>query len=213
MYVLRAEGMVGIGRIADYKAWTDRVYDHLKQQAGVQALTTLQSAGYPSKFTGIIRWESRQAAQTWAESDGWRTFLKSNPIEGLFTPTAPTQAYEPVVFHRNDQPLGTITLVDVTIDFKPGNAEAFENRTRELIELHQKYGKGVVVSALTRFLGGGGRYTIGWGHVSAEDARATFATPEIARFMEANHLRMYASTPPAIEAHAVVKALVLQPVV
>jgi quinol monooxygenase YgiN len=209
--ILSTEGIVPFARRADFLALNDRFAQLVQQQPGFQAASLVNSLGTPSKFIGTTRFESLQAAMNWINSTALATFLQQNPLEGIMTPTRPTEAAETVIFERNQGNLGFVSLVEVTIDFKPGNVQAFESRCQELMKLWQQHGKGVVLTALTRSLNGGGRYTIGWGHVTREDAQATLATPQIVQFMEKNHLSNFSSTAPVITQTQVVRAVVAQP--
>jgi hypothetical protein len=143
---------------------------------------------------------------------GWAQFLKHNPTEGLIAPTRPVDAWEAIQFQRGPASLGTLRTVEVAIDLRPGNAQAFERRCRTLLDLVQQHGRGVVVTTLLRFLGGDGRYLMGYGFVTGEDAQATFEHPEIARFRAENPLSAFTAQPVSIDVADVVKTAVLAPV-
>lgn len=49
----------------------------------------------------------------------------------------------------------------------------------------------MVVTTLLHFLGGDGRYLVGYGFITAEDAQATVEHPEIARFGAENPLSAF----------------------
>jgi len=161
---------------------------------------------------GTQRWESREACLAFARSQDLKSFIQANSLEGIYTPLRLTEAAETVHFNRKEGPLGHLLLVDVTVDSTPGNAQAFEDRCKEFFALHQRVGKGAVLSALTRSLAGGGRYAIAWGHSTSQDFEATFAMPEVRQFMEAKPVSKYASTPIVGELFEVVRLVVLQPV-
>ena len=209
MYVIRVEGTVPIGRLVDFEAWIDQFFDQIKQVKGLQAATLLQSLSYPGQFTGIYRFENRSAAQSMTRDAQFNSFLQQHPLEGLFIPTRPIEGQETVVFDRGQGTFGTLTLVDVTIDLKPGNQQAFEQRTTQLLSLVQQHGRGVVVTALTRLAGSAQRYTIAYGFISMDDGQATMTSPEIARFREQNPLSQFGSAAPVGETSEVVKSLVL----
>jgi hypothetical protein len=207
--VFSAESTVPFARRADYLAWYDKAIQITQQQPGFQAATLLSALGTPSRHIGINRFDTLQSMENWLYGAA-ASFLQQNPIDGVATPNRPAEVSETVVFQRNQGNIGFLTLVDVTIDFRPENGPAFERRTQELIDLWQRHGKGVVVTGLVRSLNNNGRYTIAWGHLTREDVQATAATPEIARFMEKNHLSNYTSTAPVINQCQVVKAAVAQ---
>jgi heme-degrading monooxygenase HmoA len=211
MYFIRGEGIVPLARRGEYLAWVDRLIEFAKPAKGFQAGTVTNSLGYITRFGASWRWESRDAFLAWLDNPQTKQWMQANLLGDVYTATRPAEAYEPVVFERGQGNFGFASIVDVTIDFRPGNNQAFENRCRELINLYQKHGKGVVVAALLRSLAGGGRYTIAWGHTTQADAQATFNAPQIAQFREKNPLSNYTSTPPVVDQVEVVRTVVLQP--
>jgi hypothetical protein len=212
MYIVRSEGMVTPGRRAEYTAWLDRLFEFLQGRPGLQAVTVTNSAGYPGKFTGITRWDTKSAFLTMIGSAGWAQFLEHNPTEVLIAPTRPVDAWEAIQFQRGPANLGTLISAEVALDQRPGVTRAFEQRCRTLLDLVQQHGRGVVVTTLLRFLGGGGRYLVGYGFITAEDAQATFEHPEIARFRAENPLSAFTTQPVSIDVADVVKTAVLAPV-
>ena len=181
----------------------------LKAQKGFQALVHGNSLGYPAKHTGVVRWESREAARAWGQSPALQAFFKANPIEGLFTILRPAEAYEFVL--GVGEPSGQVrygVLVDWHIDaLRPGNAAAFESSRKRVFELRQKQGKGFVSNRLWRSLGNPPKYLVIQGYTSREDARAAQAMPELQEIARAYRWNDYASTPPAIEEFEVIHAL------
>lgn len=209
MYSLRVEGSVPAGRLLDFEAWIDKFFAQIKEVQGLQAALLLQSLSYPGQFTGLYRFENRSAAQAMARNPQFNAFLQQNPLTGLFMPTKPIEAYESVVFERGEGTVGTLARVDVTIELKSGNQQAFEQRTTQLLSLVQRQGRGVVVTSLSRLAGSAQRYSIGYGFISIEDAQATMSAPEITSFREQNPLSQFGSAEPSAESFDLVKSLVL----
>lgn len=178
----------------------------LRQQPGYQGGALLNSAGYPLRYTRITVWDNRDALKAFWASTAIQRFAQENPAEGIFTTTRDIEAYE--IIHRVSQPgqPTTAVLVDWTTD--PGKAQAFADSRKELIELRRRVGRGVVTSAISRFLGGPNRYVVYLSALSAGDLTAFFATPEYQTWVQTHGVTEYSSTPPTIQAFEVVYAQV-----
>jgi heme-degrading monooxygenase HmoA len=210
MYLTRVDVMVAVGRLADLEAWVKQYGDVLKAQRGFQAMVHGNSLGYPAKHTGIVRWESREAAVAWGRSPALQAFVKANPFEGLFTISQPAEAYEFVlgVGEPTAQARYGI-LVDWHIDaLRPGNAAAFQRSRQRVFELRQQHGKGFVTSRLWRSLGNPSKYLVLNGYTSGADAQAAQEIPELQEIGRAYRWSDYTDTPPAIEAFEVIQAVI-----
>ena len=213
MYLTRVDVMVAVGRLADLEAWVKQYGDVLKAQQGFQALVHGNSLGYPAKHTGIVRWESREAAVAWDRSPALQAFVKANPIEGLCTIPQPAEAYgfilgvgEPSAQAR----YGYLTDWHID-DLRPGNTAAFHSSRQRMFELHQKHHKGFIFNRLWRSLGNPYKYLVIHGYTNreafGEATRAALETPELQEVGRAYRWDDYTSTPPAIEAFEVIHAL------
>lgn len=208
-YGTRIDFLVIPCKTAEFEERMQARYELFKKQPGFDRGSVNNSLGYPGKFICVDRWESREAALSFLRSAEFSSYLAKYPLQGLATVTRPMEAYEIVHTVRDEQAMAAAasasgqrpasTLVEWTIDNRPGNAKAFEDHTLELFELRKRYGHGVLTQVAHRFLSGGGRYMGFSVFRSQQDALATAALPEVVRFMEAQPFSLYASAPPVIE--------------
>ena len=210
MYLTRVNVMVPLGRLADFEAWVKQYGEVLKAQHGFQLLVHGNSLSYPAKHTGIVRWESREAAVALGRSPALQAFVKANPIEGLFTIPQPAEAYEFVLGVGEPSAQARYgVLVDWHIDaLRPGNAAAFHSSRKRLFELRQKHGKGFVFNRLWRSLGNLHKYLVIQSYTNREDARAALEIHELQEIGRAYRWDDYTSTPPAIEEFEVIHAVI-----
>jgi len=204
MYVTRIDVMASLARIADYEAWTKKYGDFLKTQKGFQRRVVANSYGYPTKYTALTRWESREAGRAWIKSPNLQTFLKANPIDGLFTATRPIEDYEVVISVGDPAPAGSLRLVEWNLDNRPGNAEAFESARKELFELARKQAKGFVLGRLLKFMGGGVKYLVFLLYKDRDSDLAFVNSPEFRQFFLVHRGSDYSSTPAVVETFEVV---------
>lgn len=210
MYLTRVDVMVAVGRLADLETWVKQYGEVLKAQQGFQLFVHGNSLGYPAKHTGIVRWESREAAVAWGRSPALQAFIKANPFEGLFTIPQPAEAYEFVLGVGEPSAQARYgVLVDWHIDvLRPGNVAAFQSSRQRVFELRQKHGKGFVLNRLWRSLGNPSKYLVVQSYTSREDARAAQGIPELQEIARAYRWNDYTSTPPTIEEFEVMYAVI-----
>ena len=193
MYVIRNQVNVDVQKVARFEAWIQLVNQHLQQQPGFQRSSLLNSLGYPARYQGTIIFTDRQAAMTWARGP-WLSFVAANPVNELLIPAAPIEAWE-VIQSNLGAPAATgsfLAFAEITID--PAQAQAYEASRKQLLELFQKHGRGLLGGALARFLGGPNRYAISNTFISRADAEATANAPEIQRFLQANPASNFGGT-------------------
>ncbi|MBI4641058.1 MAG: hypothetical protein HY731_10205 [Candidatus Tectomicrobia bacterium] len=202
--MLRIESMVVGARIADYEVWIKQYGDVLRAQKGFQGWVVANSFGYPTKYTRLANWESRETELAAIWSSYLHAFLKANPSEGLFTMARPGEAYEIVTSVGESIPAGFLLLVEFDLDIRPGNAAAFESGRQKLFELRQKLGNGFILSQMLRFMGNPTKYLISAFYTNRDNAWAAFAMPEYQEVANAYRWSDYAITPPAFEAYEVI---------
>lgn len=203
----RNEFLVNNGKAAEFEERMRARYELFKTLPGFERGSLNNSLGYPQRYTTVDRWETREAALASRRNPEYNAYLAKYPMQSLGAPSRPMEVYEIVHTVRDEQAMASAAgsgtrsvsnLVEWTIDSRPGNVKAFEDRTLELFELRKRYGHGMLTQVCHRFLGGGGRYLQLVVYRSLEDLRATAAVPEVARFMEAHPFTMYASAPPVL---------------
>lgn len=201
MYVTMTQTMTVAGRAADYEARQARLQDFVKTQPGFQAGVLSNSLGNPGKYSGLTRWESREAARNYRMSEAFKTFRQANPLEGLSTPVRPMEAYE--VIHAVGAPRaglrGFSTTAEWTITPGGANGEAFQRTRKDLIDLRHKHSKGIVLSRLFRFLGNRNRYVIATVCDTLENLDNLGVAPELQAFAQAHRFSDYAEARPVVE--------------
>lgn len=214
-YGIRQEIMVTTGRSEEFEATVEQLQELLKQQPGFDRTSLSNSLSYPQKYARVSRWESREAERAFNRSRALKDFIAAHPQQGIAMPSRQMEAYEIVHTVRADQLPATsaqrgrrpvAALIDIVIDNRPGNAEAFERSRLELFELRKQYGHGLITNVLHRLAGSPGHY-LGFGvFASREDVLATAAAPEVSKFLEAHPASAYASAPPTVEFYEVVSS-------
>ncbi len=208
MYVTRIELMAMPGRARELQAFTARVFDILKDQPGYLRGGLANSLGTPAKYSAITLWESQAAGETALRREAFQTFLAANPPTAFATIARPLEAFE-VVHRVQDRPVteaGHIGLVDITID--PMRAPAFENVSKELLDLIRRVGHGLISATLARWLSGGGRYLAVIVSTDREAAQRTFNAPEVQAWFQAHPLSEFGGAETAEDACAVVQVVV-----
>lgn len=188
MYITRVEITANPGRIRELESLFSRVFDILKQQPGYLRGGVASSLGYPGRYTALSLWESRQAGEAGRRSDQLQSFLAANPPTAIGQVARPQEAYEVVsrIQDRDISEAGFIAVVDITVDIT--KTQAFEDRARELLELRQRFGHGIVSNTVARFCGSPGRYMLFNVHTDQEAADRTRMAPEVQRFNETRPL-------------------------
>jgi quinol monooxygenase YgiN len=188
VYITRVELTANPGRIREVESFLGRVFDILKQQQGFLRGGAVGSLGYPGRYTTMAVWESREVAEAGRRSDQLQTFLAASGSTGIATTARPLEAYEVVerIQDRDISEAGFIAVVDIAVDI--AQARAFEDRARQLLELRQKFGHGIVSNTIARFLGGPGRYMMYNVHTDQESADRTRLGPEVQKFNEEHPL-------------------------
>lgn len=208
MYVTRVESMVLPGRVREFEAFAARAADILKGQPGFLRGGLANSAGTPAKYISLAVWESQAAGEAARRSDAYQTLLAATPLASLATIARPLEAFEIVhrVLDRDIDEAGFVSLWDITID--PTKAQVFEDRARELLDLVQKFGHGLISNSVARFLGGGGRYLAYLVTTNQETAQTTVNGPEVQAFMQAHPLTEFGGVFTGQDAGAVLQVVV-----
>src|SRR5438093_1581223 len=129
-YMLRNDVMVTAGKLAEFEARNARLSNEVnKGQPGFQRANLFKSFSTPAKYIRSTMWDSREASNAALGSEELRAFLAANPAAGLVTPNRPQEGYE-LVHTVGDRippsaPLSYQTMLEFTIDNRPGNAAAF----------------------------------------------------------------------------------------
>jgi heme-degrading monooxygenase HmoA len=202
MYILGSEFIVTAGRADEFEASAQKFLDLLAQQPGWQGGALLNNAGYPARHILNSSWNERATSRAFSRSQAFKDFIRDNPIEGIAVPGRPTEAYELVDQVLEPGQATASILVRWTIE--QGTAPAFEESRKALFEARRRFGRGVVRSALARFLGAPNRYVVYHSALSGDDLQAFFASPEIEAWRAQYGQQQYASTPPEVEYYEVV---------
>ena len=207
MYVTRAETTVVAGRAGDYEERAKRLGELVKSQRGFQGRLLLNSFGYPGKWATLTFWESREAARAWARSPQNVAFIQANPLQGISTLNRPAEAYAVIHDVSSSGEPGSVNLLDIALDVRPGNAAAYEASRKELFELRKKHWPGFVSDRLLRFLGGPNKYLIVRQLTSREALPAPQPVPETQAYNAAHPITEWASTPNITERYEVMQRL------
>jgi hypothetical protein len=197
--------------LAEYDAFSERFLEHCKQVPGLLSVTQSEDLSIPGRFIVAITFENRKAFQAWArspellpilqesgpnllrlvgDSEAWVTVAGSAPSEGA----RPT--YDVVAL--------------ITLKNTPGVRETFESRMREVISIYERHGRGLAFASLVRLAGSITRYAYATAFLTAADAAATFAAPEVVRANSEDPSKLGIE---AVETqlHEIVRVLVRQP--
>ncbi len=212
MYSVVVAVAVTPGMLVEYDAYSERFLEHCKQVPGLLSVFQEEDLSHPGRYIVAITLESRQAAQVWFRSPALKAIVQETP-PGVFTIVGDVEAWETVV---STTPSGAaspsfnaITLF--TISTKAGTSDAFETRGREVVALFEKHGRGLAFASLVRLAGSVTRYALSLAFQTAEDARATFAVPEIVRLWSEDVMRPYLVGDYEVQRHATVRSMVVQP--
>ena len=127
-YATRREGMVPVGRVGDYLAWNEKIIGILQSQPGLEGYFTLNSLGYPDKYTCLVLWESREAWRAAVRSPALGSFAKTNPTSDFIAESAPAMAYEVVLDIVGPGHAGVVNLNDFTVDVQGAIPAFVESR-------------------------------------------------------------------------------------
>jgi heme-degrading monooxygenase HmoA len=208
MYAIRTEVMVVAGKARAWEAWWARLGAMNKTQPGFQEGTLLNSLSYPAKYVFLMRWESREARQAWTKGEAFNAFVEANPPQALVTPGRPQEAYDVLFRVTGEGQPAYVSLVDWTLDPRPGNAASFERTRQEVFALRKQYVPGFVFNGLGRLFGHQSRYQVLQAYSTLEALRDTNVgspIPQLQAFVGAHPSSAYASTPPNAEGYEVVQ--------
>jgi quinol monooxygenase YgiN len=214
MYSIVVHVQVTPGMLAEYDAFSERYLEHCKQVPDLLNVFHQEDLSHPGRFVVSTTLQNRKAAQAWARSPALKAILQEMG-PNLLTIVGDVEAWVPVAGatpSEGAQPtFSTVTLL--TINSKPGSSDAFEELGRAAVARFEQHGRGLASAWLVRLAGGRSRYAFVLNFLSAADARATFAVPEIARLVQEDAMRPYVAGEYATEWHDVVRVLVRQPAV
>lgn len=208
MYATRTEMIVSAGNARAYEtAWTPQFIALHKTQPGFQSSLLLNALSYPGKYVLLIRWDNREARQTFAKGEAFSAFMQAHPPQAFGTLGRPREAYDVCCRVAGDGQPGYVTLVDWTLDARPGNAASFERSRQELFEIRKQCVPGFVFNALGRLDGHLYRYQVLGAYRTREALQAAnpdSTIPQLQAFLGAHPFSAYASTPLQAEAYEVV---------
>ena len=214
VYVVVARLQVVPGMLAEYDAYSERFLEHCRQVPGLRSVVQSAHLSYPGRFTVSVGFEDRAAEQAWARSPELKAIAQAAG-PSLLQLVSETEAWVPVAGtppSTGAQPT-FMTVTRLTINSKPGSRQAFEQRGRGGIALFEQHGRGLASAALVRLAGNTTHYAIALQFLTARDASATFAMPEIASLIAEDALRPYVVGEMETEWHEIVRVLVRQPTV
>jgi heme-degrading monooxygenase HmoA len=206
MYSLVNEFTVTAGRADEFEAAAKALFDLLAQTPGWQGGVLLNNAGYPARFTLGSNWDERATSRAFTRSQPFKDLIREHPLDGIALPSRPAEAYELIDQIAEPGQAGASMAVRWTID--QGKTAAFEESRRALFAARKQFGRGVVRSALYRFLGDPRRYIVYHSALERADLQAFFASPEAAAWQQQYGQEQYTSTPTEIDLFEVVLARV-----
>ena len=115
-FVTRREGIVPVGNIGDYLAWSASVSEILQAQPGFQGSFILNSLAQLDKYTSLTLWDSRQAWRAAIQSTALVGFLKANSTTGMFTANGSGLGYDVVFEIGGGGQAGVVNLNDFIVD-------------------------------------------------------------------------------------------------
>lgn len=182
MYFTKQEFQVRVGRQSDWEAFTVKLFDVMERQGGLERASSLNSLGYPTKYTIAVLWDSRDHARAFSRSDELCQLLAEAQPQNAATPLTPIEAFE--IVHRVGAGHGAKVgyIIDQKVEPGPGRVQAYEDARLKLFQLREQHGTGFVVNILARFLGGGNRYVVFGAYTDAESEAATAAAPELVQY-------------------------------
>jgi heme-degrading monooxygenase HmoA len=184
LYLTREEVWVQAGRAAEFERSRREFLGLLRTQPGFLRATLLNSLGYPSRFTTLVQWESRQHSREFDLSGALREFLGAHPPAEISAPARPVEAYEVIHRIRGKGRPEADYLIDEVVRPGPTTLQEFEESRGAVYELRRRAGTGFAISLLSRFLGGANRYLIFGGFNAEGDDRRTAEAPEIVRYWQ-----------------------------
>jgi len=182
MYFTKQEFQVRVGRMTDWETFTGRLFALMESHGGLERASNLNSLGYPTKYTIVALWDSREQARAFSRSDGLCQLLAEAQPQQSATPLTPIEAFEAV--HRAGSGHGAKVgyIIDQKVETGPGRVQAYEDARFKLFQLREQHGTGFVVNILARWLGGGNRYLVFGGFTDPESEAATAAAPQLVQY-------------------------------
>jgi len=197
--VVRLEATVNPAKITEAEDWLTRWAKAHEGHSGFQTFVLLNSLGHPSNYFAGIRYESRQAADAYRKGPVLASFLKENPVEGLFGFTGPIEQYEVVQEPVDVAQYGGVTVVDWNIEL--GMGQAFIDSRKQVFDLRQRHAPGFVAGGVYRSLGDPRRFTVA-NFLGDADAELVLP-PEELQFTAAHPPSLYTKSQPGIERYQV----------
>lgn len=200
MYALKVQSNVPPIFREAYAARLRATFDFQARMPGFREARNLQSLGYPTRYTTLAYYDSREAVDAIYYSKEFREVTLATPLEGV-TVIGTAEAFEVEI--DVTAPGGTSDITQVALaelQVAPGIPEAeFVKVRSELFPLLQRHDTNLRRSRLLRFLGGGGRYVAVHANSGATDLPTLRTMPEVAAFYARYPDTKYLSAPPAAE--------------
>lgn len=190
MYTVRVEFTVPPGNIIQFEEAAARMGAAERAQRGIQGFSVWNSVGSPTKYAFLVRAESREALNKMRRTDAFR--IAASAVTAVANLSRPPEVYE-VVFDTGNAGGPFLRLTEWNVIGGPEGAAAFEARSRQMAELHQKAITGWIGTRLRRSLAAPNRYlTLRYG-ATLETAQPVKDPPAIQDFRRSNPPDKYTS--------------------
>jgi heme-degrading monooxygenase HmoA len=192
MHTVRAEFTVALGKAAEFEGAVARWGEVGRGQLGFQGLALWNSVGYPTQYAVLTRWESREAMNAFHHTAAFSSAVDS--LTNLVAVPRPPEVYE-VVLDAGQAGGQFLSLIDWKLPGGTAIAAAFENRSKQMFDVHEKYVPGWVGSRLRRSLAVPNRYLVMRYGQTIASVHGAEDPPEVHEFRRANPPGDYAGSP------------------
>lgn len=192
MYTIRAEFTVALGKATEFEAAIAHLGEVEQAQPGFQGLALWNSVGYPTQYAVLARWGSRDAMNAFRRTPVFSSAVDS--FTSLASLPRDPEVYE-VVIDAGQAGGNFLSLIDWKLPGGTDIAAAFEDRSKQMFDVHQKYVPGWVGSRLRRSLAVPNRYLVMRYGETMASVHGAEDPPAVHEFRRANPPDHYAGAP------------------